>query len=395
MKQPNLGRLAEMQRGSLYNTKEALEKKRTKDALSEYSIEYIPISKLEPMSFNKEIYTVDDFDFLSETIKQFGLLQPLVVQKKSGEDRYRIIAGERRYHSYLKMIESEDAPKRYVNGLPCRVFPADMELVEIKIILILANATSRARNQETQLKEFKYLAELFEQAKEKGLEFEYSFKELVMSQLEISERQYQKYMSITRIEPNLADIIEKKAIDINLAAAIGAKPTEVQEEILDRVQKGEEIDEVYEAVNDQYKEYKKEQVQINSNIEELKEKLKEDDLEKDVAESLKQQIKKEKEKKKVHKQSLKETLKKKEPEMVLEKTLEKKSSPEALDPFSMDIHESLEYLEKATRSLFIYAKQMNPEDLDALKILKEKLKAADQAIETVINRAENSGEFTV
>ena len=391
-RRPDLSRLNKGPKGNLLGTKEALAEKNKIDTLSEYQIEYIPVSKLEPMSYNAEMYSLDDFDFLGATIKQYGILQPLIVQKQPNVDKYWIVAGERRYQSYLLAMKDESASKLYAKGLPCRVYPETMSIVEIKMLVILTNATARARDQETQFKELKELVSLFEQAEKDGTEIGYSLKDLAMSKLQISERQYQKYLSAMNMIPALAKKAEEENADLNLSAAIGAKPVEVQEEILERVEDGEDISEAYTNVNTQYKEYKKEGKEIENEISNLKSRITEmesDDSsnEEEILE-LKQEIKEKKKQKKEHKENLREAVKKPKNEKTNSVRLEEKQatvSADALNPFSINVSDAMTYIEKSARALFVHANDLSQDGIDKLKELRDQ-------IDMTIKRAESSGE---
>lgn len=411
MKQPNLGkRLTSAQIGGLTSSKDALAEKKQITSLSDYNIQFIPVEKLDPLPFNRQVYEVKDFDLLGATIKQFGLLQPLVVQKKPNEDRYWIIAGERRYHSFLKSCEDGEAPQRYAKGLPCHVFPESMSIFEIKTVVILANATSRPRGPEAQIKELKELIEVFKEAEAENFEIGYSLKELSMSKLAISERQYQKYMSYMSIQPDLAAIVDENNVDIDVAAAIGAKPEEVQDEILERVQQGESVESAYKDVNQQYKEFKKEGKEIDATISGLRAQLAEAKADaedsdtpeakkesKQKVQSIKEEIKKQKEKKAAHEGNIREAVKKKEE--TKESRFEENDaedenlSPERLDPFSTNVQDAMAYIDKATRALLIHSKEVGPDGIDELKRLRS-------VIDVVINQADNHsedniGDFTV
>ena len=55
----------------------------------------VDINKVEPNREQpRKIFNEDALQELSESIKQYGIIQPLLVQKK--DDYYEIIAGERR-----------------------------------------------------------------------------------------------------------------------------------------------------------------------------------------------------------------------------------------------------------------------------------------------------------
>lgn len=85
----------------------------------------VKISQVEPNRKQpRKKFDEDALHELSESIRQFGIIQPLVVQKK--EDYYEIIAGERRWRA-AKMLGLKEIPviiKEYT----------DQETVEISLI---------------------------------------------------------------------------------------------------------------------------------------------------------------------------------------------------------------------------------------------------------------------
>ena len=59
------------------------------------------LSQVDPnRSQPRRIFEEDALDELADSIRQFGVLQPILVQKKDG--RYEIIAGERRWRACRK-----------------------------------------------------------------------------------------------------------------------------------------------------------------------------------------------------------------------------------------------------------------------------------------------------
>ena len=85
----------------------------------------VKISEVEPnRNQPRKNFDEDALLELSESIKQFGIIQPLVVQKR--KDYYEIIAGERRWRA-AKMAGLKEVPviiKDYT----------DQEIVEISLI---------------------------------------------------------------------------------------------------------------------------------------------------------------------------------------------------------------------------------------------------------------------
>ena len=85
----------------------------------------MPIDKIEPNPDQpRNQFDEDTLQELADSIKQIGVLQPLIVQKKN--DYYEIIAGERRWRA-AKLAGIKDVPiivKNYT----------DQEIVEISLI---------------------------------------------------------------------------------------------------------------------------------------------------------------------------------------------------------------------------------------------------------------------
>ena len=70
----------------------------SKERVMQLELEKIVPNKNQPRSRFKD----ETLDELAESINQFGVLQPIIVRKISGEERYEIIAGERRFRATQK-----------------------------------------------------------------------------------------------------------------------------------------------------------------------------------------------------------------------------------------------------------------------------------------------------
>jgi len=83
-----------------------------------FSLEPIEVSKIEPNPNNPRGPWVrandDQFDYLKRSIKEFGLMVPLVVQELKGTKKeYRLVDGERRYLA-LKELGIKNAPAHVI-----------------------------------------------------------------------------------------------------------------------------------------------------------------------------------------------------------------------------------------------------------------------------------------
>jgi ParB family chromosome partitioning protein len=71
----------------------------SKERISRIELEKIVPNKNQPRSRFKD----ETLDELAESISQFGVLQPIIVRKMADEERYEIIAGERRFRATQKI----------------------------------------------------------------------------------------------------------------------------------------------------------------------------------------------------------------------------------------------------------------------------------------------------
>lgn len=269
----DINKLNQVAGGAMKSAPKALEEKKKNDIRNEYVVMDIPVEKLQPMPYNRKIYNVDDLDWLGATISEYGLAQPLVVQKQPGIDMYTIVAGERRYQSYLECKENGTAAGLYPNGLPCHVYPEDMDETLIQIMVIITNATARARTAETQIKELEELIMLFQKAEQKGLTIAYSLPELAQKHLKIAKRQYQRYMSALRVIPELRPYTDKT--DVIIASAIGSKSESVQQEIYSYLTQNDcSVEDAYLVMTDEYNKYRKQIQELEQLVDDLKQEKK-------------------------------------------------------------------------------------------------------------------------
>ena len=85
----------------------------------------VPISKVEPdREQPRKFFNEDALQELADSIKQYGVFQPLLVQKE--KDYYKIIAGERRWRA-AKIAGLKEIPV-IVKEL------SDQEIAEIQLI---------------------------------------------------------------------------------------------------------------------------------------------------------------------------------------------------------------------------------------------------------------------
>ena len=100
----------------------------------------VSVSSLHHHPLNEQIYSLTDIDTLTNSIKQVGLLEPLVINKKN-----EVISGNRRLEALRKLkedkaevvvrdISKEDEPLVIVSHNSQRIKTAREFLNEIKIL---------------------------------------------------------------------------------------------------------------------------------------------------------------------------------------------------------------------------------------------------------------------
>lgn len=88
---------------------------------------FLPVDKLEPNPQQPRLdFKRDELDSLADSIRQKGVIQPLIVRRKPGRDVYEIVAGERRWRA-AQLAQLHEVPV-VVRDLD------DTEVLEIAII---------------------------------------------------------------------------------------------------------------------------------------------------------------------------------------------------------------------------------------------------------------------
>ncbi len=94
-----------------------------KDRVMELLLDDIVPNRNQPRSKFKD----ETMDELAESIKEFGVLQPIIVRSVDGEDKYEIIAGERRYRA---------TKKNGLNTIPALVVEEVDDIASLEMALI-------------------------------------------------------------------------------------------------------------------------------------------------------------------------------------------------------------------------------------------------------------------
>ena len=98
----------------------------------------IPVKKISPSAFQpREMFDKESIDELAESIKEFDLLNPILV-REAGDDSYQIIAGERRWRAAERagmkkiyaIVKKVDDSRQRIESLIENIHRKDLYMIE-------------------------------------------------------------------------------------------------------------------------------------------------------------------------------------------------------------------------------------------------------------------------
>ncbi|OYW58501.1 MAG: chromosome partitioning protein ParB [Rhodobacterales bacterium 32-66-7] len=117
----------------------------------------LPVEKLEPNPQQPRLdFKQDELESLADSIRQKGVIQPLIVRKKPGRDMYEIVAGERRWRA-AQLAQLHEIP----------VVIRDLDDTEVLEIAIIENIQREDLNSIEEALGFRQLMTRFGHTQEK------------------------------------------------------------------------------------------------------------------------------------------------------------------------------------------------------------------------------------
>lgn len=117
----------------------------------------LPVEKLEPNPQQPRMdFKQDELESLADSIRQKGVIQPLIVRKKPGRDAYEIVAGERRWRA-AQLAQLHEIP----------VVVRDLDDTEVLEIAIIENIQREDLNSIEEALGFRQLMTRFGHTQEK------------------------------------------------------------------------------------------------------------------------------------------------------------------------------------------------------------------------------------
>jgi ParB family chromosome partitioning protein len=118
---------------------------------------FVPVEKLEPNPQQPRLdFRQDELDSLADSIRQKGVIQPLIVRRKPGRDAYEIVAGERRWRA-AQLAQLHEIP----------VIVRDLDDTEVLEVAIIENIQRADLNSIEEALGFRQLMTRFGHTQEK------------------------------------------------------------------------------------------------------------------------------------------------------------------------------------------------------------------------------------
>ena len=185
---------------------EVVEKEVVKEVVKEVKVPAdmnLPIASIEPnRNQPRKNFDKNELEELADSIKRYGIIQPLVVQKKN--DYYEIIAGERRWRA-AKLAKLKEVP----------VVIKDYEPQEASEIALIENLQRSDLNPIEEAKAYKNLIEKYDLRQED-----------VANRLSKSRSAITNSMRLLNLSDNVQDMIEEGALQMGHARALLALENE-------------------------------------------------------------------------------------------------------------------------------------------------------------------------
>lgn len=197
-----------------------------------------PVSKLDTVNVTPlatlmisenfdNFYNVDDIDDLVESIREHGLLHPIVTNNGT-----TVISGHRRLAAYRRLL-AETGDEKY-KMIPCIVLhPADP--IEAQMMMIEANSTARILSSFELMEQAKRYDELLVEAKEHGYEYEGRRRDIVAKMMKLSPAKVGRYAAIDKnLDESWKFLFQQGEISESVAYEISKMDVDAQDAFLDK-----------------------------------------------------------------------------------------------------------------------------------------------------------------
>lgn len=203
------------------------------------SVVMLPVDKID--DFEGHPFPVqDDKDMLDlvESVRKFGVLEPVTVIRSSKDpDRYEMVAGHRRKHSCVLAGVAQ---------IPAIVRDMDRD----SAIIYMVDSNLKRENISPMVKARAYSMKLEAMKRKAGrptkAQLEAGYKpmradEQLAQQTGESRATIQRLTRLTKLEPELQDMVEKKKLPVNTAADISYLKPQEQKTLADAIKREDKV----------------------------------------------------------------------------------------------------------------------------------------------------------
>lgn len=193
------------------------------------NIQYIEISKLHPFPDNPfKVVENDDFNALAESVREFGILTPIIV-RKCPEGKYEVVSGHRR----IKACE-----KAGIEKVPAFV----RSMSRNEAIITLVDSNIQRENILPSEKAFAYKMKL-EAIKHQGRtspQLAGKLSATIVGEADgISKDQVWRYIRLTNLNPKLLQMVDDKQIAMSPAVELSYLKKDEQTHLLEIIESEE------------------------------------------------------------------------------------------------------------------------------------------------------------
>lgn len=197
----------------------------------------IKLEDLEP--FKDHPYKVidnDDMNDLTESIREHGILNPLIVRPLEGSNgKYEIISGHRRFHA---------AQKLEMKKLPCTVHFIDRDAATVMMVdsncqrtevLPSEKAWAYRMKMDAMSRQGKRTDLILAEETSSPVETKLRTSEIIAKESGESRAQIDRYIRLTHLVPELLQYVDEDKIAMRPAVEMSYLDEEVQRDIVDRI----------------------------------------------------------------------------------------------------------------------------------------------------------------
>ena len=220
------------------------------ETLCTYEPKNIPVTSLYISPLNSG-FGINEIDELCNSLKMYGLNQPLVVAGPDDEGRYEILSGARRFTSILKIRESDSD---YMQSVPCNIaLPASAGDTIKQLVVEDANLQQRHDvdsnfHRKKMIRLFKRYAEETMGEDSSKTEIRRAIIQRATEYFQNSERYSSMFLNIFGEDGNedVEELLDGKQISVTQADKLIHMPEEDRNTIVEEIKSGRKAKDVFE-----------------------------------------------------------------------------------------------------------------------------------------------------